>query len=526
MENNKKINSHNSREEIKTIYINDIESLNDSTENNDINFNYSLKLKGENSNSYIDDNLLSYKITNQNIKIDSLNKSSEEIKNKNKLNNNKKNNKDNTSKKDIHKIKNENNDFYLYNSKCSDDLDNEIIYKLKNENELKNNKMEITLNNNNNNKNKKKKIIKSKYSKIKDNINFQELKKNEIEMKKEIEFLKKEILLKNEIIKKLIKENKNLIEKIKFNEEELFNYKNKEENLTKVIQENNKCINNLNELIIKIIPNEKNIKEGKINKSLNKTISKNINLNKNNNSKIKFNKLKEIINKNENFNNEIIKKDKDNNKLFNRNHFQGYFKLYSKNNIKKHLNKNIFYKFYNDDNKNNNNLNININQRIEKEKIRRNNTISLEVKRNNNFSTDIINDEIINNNLSKYLSKNNINKNEDNNNSEFYFLDKISNNKKDKNNKYLDISQKKLDNNIYHNDIDIYYLYNLENNYYKITNSPKIITNKNDSDRSYNLKYSKNLYFNPKENQRLLLPLNKHKIIHSNENLNNNFKNN
>ena len=143
MEKKKKINSHNSRDEIKTIYINDIESLNDSTENNDINFNYSLKLKGENSNSYIDDNLLSYKIKNQNIKIDSLNKSSEEIKNKNKLNNNKKNNKDNTSKKDIHKIKNENNDFYLYNSKCSDDLDNEIVYKLKNENELKNNKMKI-----------------------------------------------------------------------------------------------------------------------------------------------------------------------------------------------------------------------------------------------------------------------------------------------------------------------------------------------------------------------------------------------
>ena len=38
------MNSHNSIYEIKTIYINNIESLNDSIENNDINFNFSLLL--------------------------------------------------------------------------------------------------------------------------------------------------------------------------------------------------------------------------------------------------------------------------------------------------------------------------------------------------------------------------------------------------------------------------------------------------------------------------------------------------
>ena len=61
-------------------------------------------------------------------------------------------------------------------------------------------------------------------------------------MLKEIDFLKKEIQLKNNIIEKLIEENKNLVEKIKIKEIELFNSKNKAENLARVIQENNKCI--------------------------------------------------------------------------------------------------------------------------------------------------------------------------------------------------------------------------------------------------------------------------------------------
>ena len=72
-------------------------------------------------------------------------------------------------------------------------------------------------------------------------------------MLKEIDFLKKEIQLKNNIIEKLIEENKNLIEKIKIKEIELFNLKNKEENLARVIQENNKCILNLNDLICFLI---------------------------------------------------------------------------------------------------------------------------------------------------------------------------------------------------------------------------------------------------------------------------------
>ena len=91
-------------------------------------------------------------------------------------------------------------------------------------------------------------------------------KENEIEMEKEIEFLRKEIRIKNNIIQKLIEDNKNLIEKIKKKEIELLNSKSKEENLTKVIQENNKCISNLNELISRLIPKKEDNNEKKINK--------------------------------------------------------------------------------------------------------------------------------------------------------------------------------------------------------------------------------------------------------------------
>ena len=97
-------------------------------------------------------------------------------------------------------------------------------------------------NNENELKNKKKKNSKSKKNnKLEfDKINL--IKESEKEMLKEIDFLKKEIQLKNNIIEKLIEENKNLVEKIKIKEIELFNSKNKAENLARVIQENNKCI--------------------------------------------------------------------------------------------------------------------------------------------------------------------------------------------------------------------------------------------------------------------------------------------
>ena len=85
MENNKKRNSSGSRNEIKTIYINDIESLNDSTENNEVYFNSSFALKGRNSNSCIDVNLLTNNVIEKNIKLNSK-RSSKEMTNKNKNN--------------------------------------------------------------------------------------------------------------------------------------------------------------------------------------------------------------------------------------------------------------------------------------------------------------------------------------------------------------------------------------------------------------------------------------------------------
>ena len=64
----------NSRNEVKTVYINDIESLNDSTENNDSNFNFSPQkinksnknnIKGKFSNNSAEGNLLLNKKDNK-----------------------------------------------------------------------------------------------------------------------------------------------------------------------------------------------------------------------------------------------------------------------------------------------------------------------------------------------------------------------------------------------------------------------------------------------------------------------------
>jgi hypothetical protein len=97
MENNEKKNSP-----VKTVYINDIESLNDSTENNEININYnSIKndnngiVKGKINNNSIDSNNLYNKNERTNFKINTLKKLSKiktdkekESKEKEKTNNN------------------------------------------------------------------------------------------------------------------------------------------------------------------------------------------------------------------------------------------------------------------------------------------------------------------------------------------------------------------------------------------------------------------------------------------------------
>ena len=470
MENNKKRNSSGSRNEIKTIYINDIESLNDSTENNETYFNSSFALKGRNSNSLIDVNLLANNTIERNTKINSK-RSSKEMANKSKNNNNKKiniiiNNRDflNPKKENI------NNKKFLPSSNYSDKIDNEMINKLINEksnikNKPNENKMDINYQN---------KYYNYKDYKENDSFGINLIKQKEIEMQKEIDFLKKEILLKNDIIKKLIEENKNLTEKIKLKEIELLNSKNKEENLTKVIQENNKCITNLNQLMLKIVPkneNKKNMIQKNNNnniihqhQSLSKSIYENNYLPKKKCSKIKLNKSKEK----KNFNKEnVFTDDKDNKKnSYENSSVQRYFKIYSKNSIKKHSNQNNkVSSIYKDDIKLNNiNLNLYGNKTKKYEKNKRNNTISIEIKKynNNNSSSDFINDTIPlefydNNKIGKNLIKNNINKKKNKvenlliqeNLSDFisnYFSRNLSC-RNDNNFKHLEISPKRLETN-------------------------------------------------------------------------------
>jgi len=465
MENNKKRNSSGSRNEIKTIYINDIESLNDSTENNEVYFNSSFALKGRNSNSCIDVNLLTNNAIEKNIKLNSK-RSSKEMTNKNK--NNKKinifiNNRDYLNRKK----ENINNQKFLPSSNYSDKIDNEMICKLISENnnikkKSNENKMDINYDN--------------KYFNYKENgslgINLINQKEKEIEMQKEIDFLKKEILLKNDIIKKLIEENKNLSEKIKLKEKELLNSKNQEENLTKVIQENNKCITNLNQLILKIVPkeeNKKNMNQKNNNiihhhQSLSKSIYENSCAPRKKCSKMKLNKSKEKMN----FCKEnIFINDKDNKKDLKENSsVQRYFKIYSKNSIKKHLNQNNkMARIYKDDIKVNNiNLNLYGNRTKKIENNKRNNTLSIEIKKynNNNSSSDFINDTIPlefneNSKNCKNLIKNNIIKKKkkaenlllQDNLSDFisnYFSGNTSC-KNDNNFKFLEISPQRLETN-------------------------------------------------------------------------------
>lgn len=479
MENNKKRNSSGSRNEIKTIYINDIESLNDSTENNETYFNSSFALKGRASNSCIDVNLLTNKAIENNLKINSK-RSSKEMTNKSK--NNKKiniiiNNRDFLNPKK----ENTNNQKFLPTSNYSDKMDNEIKCKLTNENSNKEQKS---------NENKMDANYENKYFNYKDNgndkISINLIKQKEVEMQKEIDFLKKEIQLKNDIIKKLIEENKNLTEKIKLKEIELLNSKSKEENLTKVIQENNKCITNLNELMMKIVPkneNKKNKNQRNNNiihhQSLSKSIYENNCLPRNKCSKMKLNKSKEKINFGKE--NIFIKDKESNNKNFNENpSVQRYFKIYSKNSIKKHLDQNNKVLSMNKDDIKINSINLNLygNRNKKCEKIKKNNTISIEVKKYNNSSSDFINETIplefndINKN-SINLIKNNINKKKNkadnlvlqDNLSDFisnYFSRNMSC-KNDNNFKQLEISPKRLETNSNVHTNEILTLSNAEN---------------------------------------------------------------
>ncbi len=148
----------NSGNGIKTVYINDIESLNDSTENNDSNFNYHPSklnklnnnlLKEKFYNSSVDGILLINKKDNGNkeLKKNSLNKLSKlkKVKEKKEINNNELNNKEEYCKKE--KEENANNKKHkLASSKLSEEFDKNIVYKLINkinENELKNKKKKI-----------------------------------------------------------------------------------------------------------------------------------------------------------------------------------------------------------------------------------------------------------------------------------------------------------------------------------------------------------------------------------------------
>ena len=544
----------NSGNEIKTVYINDIESLNDSTENNEINFNYyalhneklnSGIIRGKFSHSSKDANYLTNKLENVNFKISSLNKLSKIKANKEKKEKSQKN----SNKKE--KIKNHKK-FKFISSKYSDELDRTIINKLKNENNLleKNELDKFSYNNENENENE---VIKSLKKKYKDNtsLNINLIRENEIGMVREIEFLKKEIILKNNIIQKLIEENKNLMEKIKIKEIELLDSKNKEESLTKVIQENNKCITNLNDLILRLIPKKEIENENKINK-----IQKYRKISKIENNCIprkkstKASAINKKINDKENFdkNNHIysdIHLGKINRKIYVGNPIQRYFKIHhTRNSIKKYISLNHNNKIYNIENDNmvhNKYLNLNsIEKKNKSEKSKRNNTISIDMKRhNNNNYSYFINDTINypNNQLIKSLTKNNIYKNnryniellEDNNINDInlnYYKGNISC-KNENIDKHIDISPKKFESN---SNLSINDIFTFSNKYnkYKLT-SPKLAyknINDTDLDRSYNYKYLKNLNFSFKGSQKpLISKLDKSKILYLKDNFINNNRN-
>ena len=526
MENNENINTPlssttNSGNEIKTVYINDIESLNDSTENFYLQKNEKINNninKGKNNSKNYDLN----KNENQSIKNNSLNKISKikDVKEKIQKNTKKINNSLNKNK-DSKKEKKGNNNFQKFKlipHNYLDEIDKIKINKLINRsnisgNKLDKNEIEKYITDNEIKLANKQGIIKKNNS-----LKLVLMKENEKEKIKEINFLKKEIQLKNCIIQKLIEENKNLIEKINMKEVELLNYKNKEENLTKVIQDNNICISNLNELILRLVQKYENNKEIINSKALSKSRIEKKNVENIINSKILNNGIKNqknIKNKNCNIYNNIMNKE-----IFNNNSVQRYFKIHTRNNIKKHLDENNLLDI-NRTNDNNRMKYIN-----KKDKYRRNNAISIDFTMLNNNHSDFINETInfTNNNLMKSSTKSNLINKPKNKKNIFFNLDFEEDNKSDvtakyftgniscKNeiiNKNLDMPPKKCEYNNKISSNDIFSFSNINNKYKKFS-SPKQKYNKDkiniDIDKSYNLKYFKNFNFIQNEKQNFLEP--------------------
>ena len=424
------------------------------------------------------------------------------------------------------KIKTDNNNNNNKNKNLNINLSNEEELL-----ETKNNKKNKFLSkypnefNQNNNKNKINNLIIEDNNIItknnNSNLNINQKSEKEIEMLKEINFLKKEIKLKDEIIKKLIEENKKLIEKIKIKEIDLLNSKNNEENLTKAIQENNKCISILNELILKYMPQNNNNKENINNNKIAKSKIDKIDNYLPNFIDIKKHEKKYDNNTTQFYSN--IQLNNEINKLPNGNSVQRYFKLRTRNKIKKNISKN-FNKQNNrssfDDNKDKdkyNDLSMKEKNNCRNEMLKRNNTVGLDFincnNKNNNSDLNIINGGLnyINNKLIKSSPNNNIIKKktkknyirynldllEEENNSDYnneYFLGNISC-KNVKIEKKMDGFIKKLDNN---NNFSLKenFSFNNINNNHKIVSSNKINDikeKKNEIGKNYNVKYIKKL---------------------------------
>ena len=141
-------NTMNSGNEIKTVYINDIESLNDSSERNESIFNYNPQknnklndniIKGKYSNSSVDTNLLTNKKENRDIKFNSLNKITKIIKTKEKIGkSNNANTIESTKREKEEKNIKEYQRYKIASSKNSEQFDKNMIYKLINNKNKKN----------------------------------------------------------------------------------------------------------------------------------------------------------------------------------------------------------------------------------------------------------------------------------------------------------------------------------------------------------------------------------------------------
>ena len=551
-------NTMNSGNEIKTVYINDIESLNDSSERNESIFNYNPQknnklndniIKGKYSNSSVDTNLLTNKKENRDIKFNSLNKITKIIKTKEKIGKSNNNTIESTKREKEEKNTKDYQRYKIVSTKNSEQFDKNMIYKLINnknkknkhsKNDDKSQKKESGIYFSDNEtdfmQNYKNKLSKKKTYCYKNNMTL--MKDNEKEMQNQIDYLKKELQLKNNIIQKLIEENKNLIEKIKAKEIELYNSKNKEENLARVIEENNKCISNLNNLILRMIPKKDKNKKIKMNKEFNKSKSGIENENIHNILKRKLSnkhqndeKTKKISNKdyflynNIQLNKEKEEKEKENN-------VQRYFKLQTRNNIKKNNKLNL-----------NNNRNYLILKNCKTtERSTRNNTMSMDLKKIANNYSDFHNQLIYNQNekLISNTTKSNINRKKNYN---YYKLnmDLIEDNKTECFDKFkrngsckndnifpnFDYSPKKMESYSNGSANEIFPFSSVANKYRNLASPNLSCRNErkiNNSDKNYDFKFIRKLNFSNLENQRILSSkLNYNKLMHIKDDLINNI---